>query len=364
MKKLILLALLLIAPMASDACTSAIFTGKVTQSGRPIMWKNRDTGELNNRVDKILANPAKGIKYTFIALVNSTQAAEREAWSGTNEKGFSIMNTASYNLQDPNDKTPENTMDGEGSVMFKALATCATLKDFEKMLDKMQKPFHVETNFGVIDAEGGAAYYEVNNYGWTKLDANDPKIAPQGYIVYTNHSFTGRLDEGMGYIRYNNAKDNISSFLGRGGKITPKWVMNNLSRSYYHSLLGIDLAKNPELAPNGWYIDQDFIPRRSTSAVTIVEGIYPGDKLEDITTWVEIGSPPISMINPVKVGEEIPEGLRRISEDDMTCTLCNQSLEIKKQIFPISRGNGKYYFNLKKTLEVMREIRILEEKIW
>ncbi|MFA6770285.1 MAG: hypothetical protein WCR71_03845, partial [Bacteroidales bacterium] len=48
------------------ACTSAIFTGKVTADGRPILWKHRDTGQENNRVEFF-----KGEKYSFLAIVNS-----------------------------------------------------------------------------------------------------------------------------------------------------------------------------------------------------------------------------------------------------------------------------------------------------
>ena len=186
MKKLFLAFLAICALMSSDimACTSAIFTGKATPDGRPLMWKHRDTGEPNNRIQYF-----KGEKYSFYALINSPDFFNNEAWTGTNEVGFSIMNTASYNLKD--DDVPSKMMDKEGVVMYKALATCRTLADFEKMLDKYKRPMGVEANFGVIDAEGGAAYYEVNNDSWTKVDVNDPKIAPQGYLVYTNHSNTG-----------------------------------------------------------------------------------------------------------------------------------------------------------------------------
>ena len=84
-------------------CTSAIISGKATPDGRPLMWKHRDTGEDNNRVDYI-----KGPKYNFIALINSPDMLP-EAWCGTNEVGFSIMNTASYNLN--YDNVPEIARD-------------------------------------------------------------------------------------------------------------------------------------------------------------------------------------------------------------------------------------------------------------
>ena len=50
MKKRILIAIVaaLGVVMAVDACTSAIVSGKLTANGRPLMWKNRDTNDLNN----------------------------------------------------------------------------------------------------------------------------------------------------------------------------------------------------------------------------------------------------------------------------------------------------------------------------
>ena len=55
-----------------------------------------------------------------------------------------------------------------------------------------------EANFGVIDAQGGAAYYETTNFSFTKIDANDPVVAPFGYLIRTNYSFTGTADDGYG----------------------------------------------------------------------------------------------------------------------------------------------------------------------
>ena len=118
MKRIILSALftLLMAFTLTEsyACTSAIITGKLTKDGKPLLWKHRDTGELNNRIEYF-----KGPKYTFLALVNSPDSGGI-AWTGTNNVGFSIMNTASYNLRDANDGVDDKEMDREGELMFKA----------------------------------------------------------------------------------------------------------------------------------------------------------------------------------------------------------------------------------------------------
>ena len=354
----IALLLALLGTVPADACTSAIFTGKSTPDGRPLLWKHRDTGELNNRIE--FFPDGNGRKYSFLGLVNSP-VQDGEVWTGTNEVGFSIMNTASYNLQ----SEAADIEDQEGAVMYQALGSCKNLKDFEKLLDKMKKPRGVEANFGVIDAEGGAAYYEVNNTTWTKIDVNDPKIAPEGFLVYTNHSYTGRKDEGMGYVRYNTANEILHKAWIQGLDFTPQWIFNNLSRSYYNSLLGIDLNKNPELAPDGWFVDQDFIPRRSTSASIVVKGVKQDENPELTVMWTILGYPPCSIAIPlfVAAGEKQPDYMLKRADND-NCLMCDQALERRSHVFPLKRGNGKNYLNVATARHYMRELSHIEESIF
>lgn len=321
----------------SLACTSAIITGKITPDGRPLLWKHRDTGEDNNRIQYF-----KGNKYNFIALVNSPDSTG-VAWTGTNSAGFSIMNTASYNLKDDNIKE----MDQEGVLMFKALSVCKNLADFEKLLKSLPKPLRVEANFGVIDAEGGAAYFEVNNTKFVKVDVNDPKVAPAGYLVYTNYSYTGRFDEGMGYIRQQNAIDIISKRV-MYGDLTPSWIFNNLSRSFYHSVLGVDLKKE-EFSPekgSGWYIDQDFIPRKSSVASIVIQGVKPGEDPLQTIMWTVLGYPPAGIAVPLWVegGDYLPKTLISSSESN-NAFACSKAVALKSKTFPIKRGNGSKYMN-------------------
>ena len=51
--KILLLTFLvagILMPSTSTACTSFIVSGRVTKDGRPMIFKNRDTGEQNNVV--------------------------------------------------------------------------------------------------------------------------------------------------------------------------------------------------------------------------------------------------------------------------------------------------------------------------
>lgn len=342
MKKLTALLFLVSLLISADlaACTSAIITGKITPDGRPLLWKHRDTGEENNRIEYF-----KGEKYNFLALVNSPGNL-KDAWTGTNNAGFSIMNTASYNLK--NDNVDPKLMDKEGELMFKALSVCKNLADFEKFLDKYKRPIGVEANFGVIDAEGGAAYYEVNNSGWTKIDVNDPKIAPQGFLVYTNFSYTGRYDEGMGYIRYTTACQIMNNYAGQAGKFTPEWIFKNLSRSFYNSLLDIDLVKDNDLLKrgSGWFVEQDFIPRKSSTASIVIQGVKKGENPANIVMWSLIGYPPAGVAVPmfVAAGENQPAFMLKSGESE-NASMCDWSLKQKHAAFPVTRGNGAKYFN-------------------
>lgn len=348
----------------ANGCTSAIFTGKATADGRPLMWKNRDTDHLENRLEFFKKN-SKEIKYDFVGLVNSS-SNWGEVWAGNNEVGFCIMNTASYNIDIKEDRDFEK--DGEGMVMFRALAVCKTLKDFEYFLDTLSKPAPIEANFGVIDAYGGAAYYEVNSRTWVKRDANDPTLAPNGYLIVTNFSFTGREDQGMGYIRHTSAEHIINEAFNNGVKFTPDWIMNNLSRSFYHSLLGVDVVKSGLIEEtNGWFVDQDFISRKSTSAISIFQGVKEGEDPLNTIYWCALGYGPLAINVPIftKFLPELPKTMvyfeqvannqeykeysNKYSKLKKNYSLLNfLILEVKKDIFPIKRGNGQRYVNIGK----------------
>ncbi len=337
-KFLIVIALLVFAWNESGACTSAIITGRLTPDGRPLLWKHRDTGEDNNRIEHF-----KGKKYSFTALVNSPDKGG-VIWIGTNSAGFSIMNTASYNLKDDDVKE----MDREGELMYDALSECKNIQEFEQFLKKRKKPMGVEANFGVIDSEGGAAYFETNNNTYKKLDANDLSVAPEGYLIYTNFSYTGRFNQGMGYIRYQNARDIVSK-KAIDMNITPEWIFNSLSRNFYHSLMGINLLDkdfSPERG-SGWVVDQDFIPRKSSTASVIVQGVKPGENVEMVTMWVVLGYPPAGIAVPVwvKSGDVLPTVLVKKSDEYLNAFACDEALKLKYKTFSLKRGSGGRYMN-------------------
>ena len=341
-------------------CTSVIISARKTASGKPVMFKNRDTSNLDNRVEYF-----RGPIYAFIGLVNSDSEG-REVWSGTNSAGFCIMNTASYNLKD--DDVPEEMMDREGELMFRALGICATTKDFEALLDNISRPMGVQTNFGVIDASGGASYYEVDNDGWVKFDVNE---MPEGYRVVTNFSETGRPGDVKGYERWLRASDIMSEFSVQydGGvmDIGPHDLLYGLSRSYRSSMTGIDWLNGyydlkESSGFNGVAVDQDFIPRHSTSAVVAFEGVKAGEDPLHTVMWTVLGYPCASVNVPLMVGDgDMLPSFMKSSGTSSNAWMCDIARKVKDgSVYRFKKSNGQSYLDLDKVMELLHACLVTE----
>jgi len=342
MKKLTLFAfVMLLAGTTGEvwSCTTFLMSGKHTPDGRPLLYKHRDTGTLDNAL--VYFNDGK---YDYIGLVDSKESWKRDVWGGFNSAGFAIMNSAAYNN---NSGDTTKLADREGEVMKMALATCATLADFEKMLNEMPKPIGVDANFGVIDAHGGAAYYETGNFSWKKIDANDPALAPFGLIIRTNYSFTGDPDIGYGYIRYETASLALNMALAQK-KLDPQNLINCISRNLSHSLTKENFRNDlPESSADTRFrhID-DFITRSSTASAMLVVGALPGEDPASTMMWTLVGFPLTTLAVPVWVsaGKTLPAAVSM--KDNMHAPLCDAAMTLKNQLFPIKRGSGPKYINV------------------
>ena len=305
-----LMLMLPVCPQRVSACTAVIVSGKVTADGKPLMWKNRDTDRLDNSIRHF-----RGEKYSFVGLVNS-ESDGGEVWIGANTAGFAIMNTASYCLK--NDDVPASEMDREGVLMYRALEICATLEDFENFLDTLGRPMGVEANFGCVDAFGGAAWYETDNYTYFKRDVNEDE---DGFITVTNFSVSGPVSKWRGWERFITADAFFHEMKDHGtlSSIGPLGIIDSLSRSYRHDIMGIDLVKDAgEFTgkTRACVPDQDFIPRRSTSAAVAVQGVPAGGNPAETIVWAALGYPAVSVTVPVPVSEDdhVPEALSSYPE--------------------------------------------------
>lgn len=358
----ILSAVILGVPVESTACTSAIVSAKASASGRPMLWKHRDTSATDNVVEYV---PSCEGALGYVALFNAADRNLEEAWIGMNEKGFAVMNTASYNIKD--DNVPEKQMDREGFVMTMALKTCHTVEDFARMLDTLPRPMGVEANFAAIDATGAGAFFETNNHAYVRYDLDEDS---DGVIVRTNYSHSGRKDVGYGYIREANAEHLLAPVLESGAGVTPEFLTETLSRSFYHELFGEDALEGDER----WVADMDYIPRYKSTATVVIEGCIPVDMIEaevsdavtgemqtvlrpDITSgyvrsqyimWTGLGYPPCAEIVPVWCHPDgVNPELRRISAHG-TSKMCDKVKQRRAEVFSLRSGHDTNYVDLSK----------------
>lgn len=331
MKRLILMAAAVACSMIPAlACTSAIISAGATADGRPLLWKHRDTSASNNFISRVDRPGEIG----YVALFNGApELALDEAWTGMNDAGFAIMNTVAYNL-------PENApdcIDREGVVMARALATCRTVDDFAALLDTLPRPMGVRTCFGVIDASGAGAYFETDDYKYVRYDLAD---APGGVLIRTNYAYSGTPDEGKGYIRHDNVVHLLQSQIATGS-VTPASLTEGLSRSLYNARTGFDANESSEQ----WVVDQDFIPRRSSTASIVVEGLRPGEDPSKMIMWSNVGYPPCSHVVGVTL-TEVPEEVGPTAVEGAYSPLGLEASFLMDEVFPISRGSGERYISV------------------
>lgn len=263
MKRIAFSVLLLLFAAPSYACTTVIVSAKASATGRPLMWKQRDTGAEFNYMAFF---PSEDGRYSYTGVVNTADTERESVWCGSNEAGFSIMNAMSYGL------SPLITSDRpyEGMVMKRALEICRTVSDFEDYIESLPRPNGIESNFGVIDAEGGAAYFEVHDYGFTRFDVDD---APEGYLIRSNWSVTGRKGEGKGYDRYDVAAAKMKAHTGG---FTAEWIIDELGRD-------------------------PLIARSKTVNSVVFEGVGDGDPVNSTLMWAVMGYTPYAFVLPVWV---------------------------------------------------------------
>ncbi|MDP4201636.1 MAG: carcinine hydrolase/isopenicillin-N N-acyltransferase family protein [Bacteroidota bacterium] len=339
-KLIIFLVALFFAAGITDgiACTTAIVSGKATPDGRPLLFKQRDTDELHNKIEFF-----KDGKFDYVGLVNSNDPSQA-VWGGYNSAGFAIINSASYNL---NSKDPANAKDREGEVMRMALQRCATVSDFEHLLDSLPKPLGVEANFGVIDAKGGGAYFETGNSRYVKYDVNDPAIAPKGYIIRTNFSFSGDRSQDKGVSRYLEAEQ-LFTKASTTQSLSCDFFLHTVARCLTHGLTKTNLydampsnGDTPVFVPF-----RDFIPRYITSATVLIQGTKEQESSALTTMWTILGSPLTSVAIPVWMNPKGYFPLILLPNETGNAPLCEWSLQLKKQLFPVTKGEGSDYLNL------------------
>ena len=320
-------------------CTVAVISAKASREGRPLLWKNRDTSAENNIVIYI-----QGKKFGIIALVNATDPGGRNVWAGCNSAGFAIMNSASGDLTKGLEGMAQN-----GAFMRRALEECATVLDFENLLQQTNGQRKVGANFGVIDALGNACFFETSSDSYTKFDANDPRVAPDGYIVRTNYAFTAPTPyTGGGYIRFERISHLFQQAAAEKSLSIP-FILQQAARDLVNEKIhSFPLAQPLPPGPQPLYINtNDTINRNSTQAVTLFVGAPSPEKAYLTTMWVMLGQPICTVALPLWAGmNKIPEVLT----GENGSVLNHHSQLIEAYLYPDRRGHMTQYLNLSRFL--------------
>lgn len=323
--RLVLSLVLAFAP-ALYACTTGIISSKASKDGRPILWKNRDADDLHNQV----VYCADG-SYPYLGVVNRGDRAGTQIWSGVNSAGFAIMNNASFNLDIDGTKTTQ-----EGSFMKLALQTCATVEAFQALLERSNTGGReVSANFGVIDAQGGAAYFETDDKGYHRFDAAS---APNGLLVRSNYSHSGKAGGGTGYQREARAQDLLVK-LQAEGRLSPETVLAEVARDTANALLG----SSPAQTGRGFAFLGDSISREQTSHAFLVQGVRPGENPTLTTAWVVLGLPITGVAVPLWVAAG--SAPRELEAGQALAPLNAVFDQIRGQFFPFPETDRQRYLD-------------------
>ena len=333
----IFLLLFSISVQVSFACTSIIVSGKASTDGRPYIFKNTDA----TKQDEVVVS-CKGEIYHYIAITLADDFRPDKVSSGFNEKGFSIINTKTFNQNGARKDDSNNTR-----IMRRALEICASLKDFECLLDTLPHPLRANSNFGVMDAEGCVAYYEVSNHKYKKYDVNDPMIAPHGYLIRSNFAFSGDRSKDVGVARYN-AMDTYVSRMMKNGKISSEDIIRGVTRYFVHGETKVNLNEfEPLNNRKPVYVDfTDYIPRRQTISAQLIQGVEKGEDPLHTIGWTICGNPMTTVCIPLWIipNHRVPKIMSRNSSKH--ASICDAGLKLKRFLFPNDKKRNKGDINL------------------
>lgn len=249
-----------------EECSVGVAHGKATVDGRPLLWKNRDAQKRDNVVTAF----ADG-RFPYVAICDA--GSKTAVWGGANAAGFCIMNSVSRDLPQGSKQGP-----GNGGFMKLALMHCATVDEFEALLKETnQSGRTTRANFGVIDAAGGAAFFEASHREYHRFDA---KASDNGILVRTNFATTA--DGKGGRERFARASA-LCKAIPRG-KLDHTFLLQQFCRD----------LEAPKSAEDGGEDRQDVretLHRQTTVAAMVFHGCKPGEAPDTTTMWAVVGQP-------------------------------------------------------------------------
>jgi len=311
----------LLATSAVIACTIGAFGPSATSDGRTVLWKNRD----NDCPDQKMAYYT-GPRFRFVTDINA--ADTNNAWAGINEAGFAIIDANSLNLGG------SDADDDDGTIMFAALGACATVDDFARMMDSLNRVGRVTpVNYGVFDSTGMASIFEAGDTFYTRFDAGDDTL---GLLLRANYSMSGDSANQLGRNRWRRAMQ-LCVRARRANRLDTRFVIRTLARDL--GQVGFNpypLPFKDSLGnlPRGFLPTDSTICRYRTRSVQVIAGPRPGASLGQAMMWILLGPAEVALPIPVWViADSMPEPLNGPDHS----TLCDKALSVHECLHPDPR---------------------------
>ncbi len=286
------------ATPATLACDVAAISMSFSDSGRPILWKNRDDSDSFFQGLRYYpaSNPAVGGHVCMEEYFWGT--GQRICSGGANESGFAVLNASVYR-----DTMVEEILNVDVVVMKTALEQCNSIQCFEDLLHTWNdgRPDSrdiISSNFVAMDAFGGVAMYEASSSTFggevqiVKHDANQ--------VGFANHTNFNRFNDNPGIERRDRATALLED-LHRTGGVNPLNVMQVVAK---------DVCGDVDDQPANRFPTRLCISRAQTTSAMVIEGVTPGMDPRLTTIWANVGEPSVGVFTPVfPAAQQIPDKL-------------------------------------------------------
>ncbi len=279
----VLIGALIAGPIA-EACDVAVISQKVSNTGRPIIWKNRD--DSNSYFQGIRSYPARNADIGAHTCIEEVVYIINKpiCGGGANESGFAVLNASVYS-----DTNVEETLNVDVSLMKKALENCALVTCFEDLIehwnDAPNATAVISSNFVAMDAKEGVILLEAHSDIGTRPDVFRVDARETGTANHTNFN---RFVANPGIERKERATALLAE-LDSEDRLTPDQVMKRVAKDVCGDVTPLDPARVPT---------NKCISRAQTTAAVVIEGVAPGMDPRLTTMWVNLGEPSVGVFVP------------------------------------------------------------------
>lgn len=353
-------------------CTIAVVSGKITNDGRPLLFKTRDERDEYRQEVKYF-KPKADEKYGHMSVVKWGFSRGNNLYpdvingAGINDAGLIITNTTVSGINPVNEITNSNMY-----LLNYAISHCKNLLEFEDLLNRwhtIRKFSTVNGNFALVDNEGGAAIYEIYapiqgaKVQWEKFDANstvDDKGSFIGFVVRTNDNQWSPYSGGA--AREKRANEILTNLLNKKD-VSNITLMRELARDVCGDIEKVDLNNFTEKQSDipdelnskdiHNFNTENCISRYNTNFAFIGRGVKKGEDKRLITMWVNLGEPSIGIFTPYfpfskKIplyawADELPEQPNEQIVDENSSSVINNLI--------VNIGELSVYENNKVTLD-------------